>query len=278
MILRKILRKHPRNTNYNVDEHITENINRFRRSVSRHDIARYRRPVLWEDKIEIIIPCYNHALYLKSAFKSILQQTRHAPITVTFIDDASEDNSADVIRQIKNANKSSWIRIKAINNKSNLNQAGSLNKAISESDNELIVILNADDMLTPDCLELIVETYKSQPSISMLGGMSHWFEDEKKLPVHKIQQLKELKLKIYGPEDAKVFHHLNDINMSQSSCSFFKLAWKLVGGYFEKEHRVCSYDDRDFQMRVCSILPVGVYEDYKMEFYRTSSSTGRATI
>lgn len=260
------------------DERINENIRRFQALIPNDRIEKYKRPANWQSKIEIVVPCYNHAPYLQEAFEGILAQTRCKKISLTFVNDNSTDNSLEIMRQIKRNNPANWIKIRIINNKKNLNQAGSINKAVSTSSNALFVMLNADDILTPDCLELIVASYEKHTEIALLGGSSLWFEDSRKLPRFKPKPIKSLKLSKYGPDDAKNFTHLNSINMSQSSCSFFKTAWELVGGYFERDKRVCSFDDRDFQMRVCSVLPIGIYEDYPMEFYRTTSSTGRATI
>jgi glycosyltransferase involved in cell wall biosynthesis len=259
-----------------VDERINQNVRNFQKSIRGEDIKKYKRPNNWQTKIEVVIPCYNHAPYLEQAFEGILNQTRTKGITVTFINDKSTDSSFAVMTRIKNENSAKWINVRIIDNKKNLNQAGSINKAVSSSKNQLFVMLNADDVLTPDCLELIVRTYEKHTELALLGGSSLWFE-ENNIPKFKPKPIESLKLSKYGPEDAKSFTELNSINMSQSSCSFFKTAWELVGGYFERERRICSFDDRDFQMRICSVLPIGIYENYPMEFYRTSSSQGRGT-
>jgi glycosyltransferase involved in cell wall biosynthesis len=266
------------NANVDIDQRIAENIKQFTKTVPKQAVKAYSRPPEWVKKIEIVIPCYNHVQYLTAAFKSIAEQTRKEPITVTFVNDASSDNSLAVMENIKAGNRPNWIKVNVMDNPKNINQSASINKAISESSNQLFVILNSDDILTPDCLELIVSTYNKHSDIALLGGQSLWFEDETKLPKHTIKSIGQLRLKKYGPQDAINFTKLNDITLSQSSCSFFRSAWELVGGYFEKDSRVCSYDDRDFQMRVCSLLPIGVYNNYPMEFYRTVSSQGKATM
>ena len=45
------------------------------------------------------------------------------------------------------------------------------------SGNGLLVILNDDDLLMPDCLEKIVATFEANADIYMLGGSSLWFDD-----------------------------------------------------------------------------------------------------
>jgi GT2 family glycosyltransferase len=263
---------------YGTDKRIAANIARFRATMSAEIIELAKRPDGYAEQFEIVIPCYNHASYLTEAFDSVVQQTYKGPVTVAFVNDHSQDNSLQTMKVIAASRYPSGITVKIIDNPINLNQAGSINKAIKESCNELFMMLNADDMLTKDCVELTLATYELHPDIYMLGGSSLWFADSGSLPVHKPKSASELELAIYRPGDALKFTTPNSINMSQSSCSFLRVAWEVVGGYFERERRVCSWDDRDFQMRVCSVFPVGVHKDYPMEFYRTTSSTGRARI
>jgi GT2 family glycosyltransferase len=259
-----------------IDSKITYNLRRFREGIDKSKVINLRRPKNFTSKIEIIIPCYNHGAYLKSALNSLSLQTWLGKLTVTIINDKSTDNSLIVMKKLRQNNRSTNMDIRIIDNKTNLNQAGSINRAVNDSKNELFIILNADDMLTPDCIELIVETYKKHPDLWLLGGSSLWFVDEKELPVHRMKPINKLNLTVRFPKQARKYSQLSDLNMSQSSCSFFKGAWELVGGYLPREQRVCSFDDRDFQMRVNSLLPVGIYSEYPMEFYRTSSSQGKA--
>jgi glycosyltransferase involved in cell wall biosynthesis len=259
-----------------LDSKIQKNISNFIKTVDKYKIKKVKRPSSIKS-IEVLIPCYNHGKYLDEALKSIAWQGFKGKIFVTLIDDSSTDDTLNIMKNLKLL-YSQRMNIKIIHNSKNLLQTGSLNKAIEVSENELFVVLNADDLLTPDCLELISSTYEIHKDIYMLGGSSLWFESSDSLPKHKLISINNLKLTKYGPQDAIKFNKLNSINMSQSSCSFFKSAWEVVGGYLPKEERVCSFDDRDFQMRVCSVLPVGVYKTYPMEFYRTDSSLGRATI
>src|SRR5260221_1869731 len=62
-----------------IDQRIASNIKQFKRTVSRRAIKNYSRPIHWSEKIEIVVPCYNHGAYLKSAFRSIVAQTRKEP-------------------------------------------------------------------------------------------------------------------------------------------------------------------------------------------------------
>jgi GT2 family glycosyltransferase len=248
----------------------------FAATVSPAVVAATARPERFELAIEIVIPCFNHGEFLADAFGSIETQTwTEAPLAVTFVDDNSTDGSREVMRALEARADEARLRVRTLVNGHSLYQAGSLNRAIESSQSELFMILNADDMLTPDCLEVAVATYRRAGEIFMLGGSSLWFSDSRHLPPHVPVSAERLELRVTRPPDVRRYTSLNDLNMTQSSCSFFRAAWSAVGGYAQPSRRVCEYDDRDFQLRVASLFPVGVYDEYPLAYYRTSSSQGR---
>lgn len=255
-------------------ENIGKTLKNLQKTISVDGLS---RPDDFEDNIEIIIPCYNHSQYLEDAYRSIVSQTwNDRPITITFADDNSTDDTPKIVRDIqKKVNKSRLINY--IQNKQNMRQWASINNAINMSNNQLFVILNDDDLLVPDALDKIVSTYQKNKDIYMLGAHSLWFDDSNALPKHKIQNIDDIELTIHTPEMTHKYRELNDLNMTHSSSSFFKSAWSSVNGYTPKEQRIHSManEDRDFQMRVNAIAPVGVYYDYPLAYWRTDSSHGK---
>jgi glycosyltransferase involved in cell wall biosynthesis len=235
------------------------------------------RPTDWRDRIEIVIPAYNHAEHLPDAYGSVLEQTWTGRLTLTFVDDHSADRTPEVIREIQSAHPRDRFGVKVIRNRRTRRQWASINRAVAASRNELIVILNDDDMLMPDCLEKTVATYEAHPDIYMLGGSSLWFDDSARPPSRPVRPLAELELRRYEPTDAPRFRKLNDLNLTHSSSSFFRVAWRAVGGYYPKRKRIHprANEDRDFQMRVSALFPVGVYVDYPLAYWRTDSSHGQ---
>lgn len=257
------------------DRSIAENLRRFRATVDDDAVAAWRRPEGWQSSIEILIPCFNHGRYLADAWGSVLGQTWRPPLTVTFIDDASTDDSLAVMRRLA-SEPPDGVTTRVVANERNLNQAGALNAAIATSASALFMVLNADDLLVPWCLETVVGLYERHPQVAMVGGGAIVFEGDAPPEAPARPTARDLEPQLYEPADALAFTHLDSISMSQSSCSFFRGAWELVGGYEpDRRRRVCSHDDRDFQMRVCSVLPVAVIPSCPLELYRTSSSQGR---
>lgn len=227
----------------------------------------------------MVVPAHNHAEYLPDAYASLLEQTWTEQIALTFVDDRSSDRTPELLAEIERSHPRDRFALKVITNRRNRRQWASINRAVEASDNDLIVILNDDDMLLPDCLEKIVATYEAEPDIYMLGGSSLWIGgDGAARPEHRAEPLSALDLRRAGPADAPGYTELNDLNMTHSSSSFFKVAWRAVGGYYPKRKRIHprANEDRDFQMRVSALFPVGVYVDYPLAYWRTDSSHGQS--
>jgi len=251
---------------------LNANIKRFVKNNRNTQVS--KRPVDFEKKIEILMPCYNHADFLPQAVESIIAQTwKQHPITITCINDHSTDQTAQVIQRLVKKHQSRSVRFQVITNDSNLRQDGSLNKAIASSQNELFIIVNDDDALVPYALDLMIKTFQEHPEVFMLGGSSIWFEGS--LPKAPVKT--SPRFTIYSQRNALDFHELNDINMTQTSNAFFKQVWKAAGGYRKKSARLTPdiNEDRDFQMRVAALAPVGVYTDYPTAYWRTDSSHGK---
>lgn len=218
--------------------------------------------------VEVLIPCYNHGRYLEGALRSI-------PVgcAITVIDDASTDDTPAIIRELGSA-----FRFKSIRNENNLLQSGSLNRGVAESDNNLFIVLNADDCLLPFTVDTVVREFETSPTIRMVGGGAIQFaRDESRRLLEMLPKRLDYvpNLQIFNREAALGYRRLNDINMSMSGSAFLRSAWEGAGGFLDFKDRVCSYDDRDFQMRVSCLFDVGIMEE-PLCFYRVSSSLGRA--
>ena len=91
-------------------------------------------------KFSIIIPNYNSSKWLKTCLESILEQT-YTNYELIIVDDMSEDNSVDIIKQYDDE------RIKLIENKEKRFNGGSRNVGIDNATGDYILFLDCDDWL-----------------------------------------------------------------------------------------------------------------------------------
>ena len=106
--------------------------------------------------IDVIIPTYNRAGFLKSALSSVLNQS-FGYFQILVVDDCSEDNTEEVVRGFKD-DKIIYIR-----HSINKGEGGSRNTGLRNANARYIAFLDDDDEWLPNKLELQVKLLDSSP-------------------------------------------------------------------------------------------------------------------
>lgn len=224
--------------------------------------------------ISIIVPCYNHDAFLSMAIQSIINQTCF-PDEVLFVDDHSNDNTKTIITNFI-AEYQGKLKIIFIENKKNIGQCACINKAVERAESSLIMILNDDDYLFHDIVFMMKELF-TKNKVALIGAHSIHFNDDRFLEhenkfIENYSPFYKLVLTIQTPTDAIKYILPNELNMTHSGSTFLKGAWKQVNGYWPKSKRIILFSDRDFQLRINLLYPVGVSYNVPFSFWRTNSS------
>jgi len=103
--------------------------------------------------VSVIIPSYNRAEYITRAIRSGLNQT-HKNMEIIVIDDASTDNTEQIVKGIKDK------RLKYYKNKKNMGAPHCRNLGISLSKGDYINFLDDDDELFPIKVELQLKKFR----------------------------------------------------------------------------------------------------------------------
>ncbi|NQY97384.1 MAG: glycosyltransferase family 2 protein [Henriciella sp.] len=106
--------------------------------------------------LSVIIANYNYEKFVGAAIESVLAQKEDVQIIV--VDDASTDNSVDVIKQYAD-------RVETILLKENRGQGGGLNTGFEAATGTLVMFLDADDFLLPDGAATILANYRPEIAI-----------------------------------------------------------------------------------------------------------------
>lgn len=99
-------------------------------------------------KVSVVIPVYNVEAYVESALRSVLKQTLQ-DFEIICVNDASTDNSWNVVRGIAQSDP----RIRLYENAVNGGAAATRNTGMTKARGEYLYFLDADDMIVPDALE-----------------------------------------------------------------------------------------------------------------------------
>ena len=114
--------------------------------------------------ISVYITSYNKENYLEQAIESVLAQSLQSQ-DIVIVDDASSDNSRDIICAYKSRYPH---RINAIFNEQNLGISKTRNIALEQCKGDIVTFLDGDDMFYPNKLLSEYEVLSSQKHLSVV--------------------------------------------------------------------------------------------------------------
>ncbi len=104
------------------------------------------------NKVSIIMPCFNSEEYISEAIASVQNQT-YENWEIIIVDDFSSDGSCELVLDIQLKDD----RIILIRNETNKGSGFSRNKAIDIATGKYIAFLDSDDIWTPNKLEVQID-------------------------------------------------------------------------------------------------------------------------
>jgi glycosyltransferase involved in cell wall biosynthesis len=141
----------------------------------RHPSAYVRRARLRDKRprISVVVPSYNHSAFLSERLDSILQQS-YDNIEILVLDDASEDQSREIIDQYQRRHPD---MIRAIYNDVNSgNVFRQWRRGLESVSGELVWICESDDSCERNFLELLIP-YFADPSIMVAFGRVQFVDE-----------------------------------------------------------------------------------------------------
>lgn len=114
-------------------------------------------------RVSVIMPSYNKSKYIAQSIESVLNQT-YEDFELIIIDDASTDNSIDIIRSYDDP------RIRLLQNACNCGMVFSRNRGLEESEGTYIALLDADDISIKNRLEKEVFFLDNNKDIDVVFG------------------------------------------------------------------------------------------------------------
>lgn len=217
-------------------------------------------------RVSVIITCYNLADTLGRAVASVeAQEGTGADHEIIIVNDASPDNTEHVAATLAAANP----KIKVVNNVQNLYLAGALNAGVRASTGRYILPLDADNEISPHCLEVLGDAldnpnYRGDGSrIDIAYGAMGAVEPDGKRWISE-----------WPP---KVFNYIDQMshkNQITSTALYRRALWSRVGGY---RRRCRTAEDADFWCRATSFgaVPAQVTTAPTLVYYNRMDSMSR---
>lgn len=134
-------------------------------------------------KVSIIIVTYNGSQFIARCIDSLQQQTYPKKCySITIVDNASRDNTVDIVEKIlKNASNIALIKNKENNGFGAANNIG----IRSVHDVDYVVLLNQDTWVEEDWLEQLVNAMEKNSHAGCCGAAEHPYETTLSIPREK---------------------------------------------------------------------------------------------
>ena len=199
-------------------------------------------------KVSVIIPCYNQGQYVMETLASVLKQT-YQNIAVIIVNDGSDDqDTISILNQID-------LETVQVLHTTNQGLAAARNNGIEAAKGDLILPLDADDLIDPGYVEQAVASFKGNTALGIVYCRARLFgsvNTEWLLPPYSLPEM------------------LLD-NVIFCSAMFRQSDWEAVGGY--DSGMIYGWEDYDFWL---SLIERGreVYQIPEILFsYRVSSDS-----
>ena len=125
--------------------------------------------------VSIIIPVYNSAKHVSEAIHSALNQT-WKNIEIILVDDGSTDNSLSIIQSFAAEDVKVFYQ-------ANKGASAARNRGLKEAHGEFIQYLDADDLISPNKIELQIQMLEQKKDHICTCSTVHFFENEDPLAI-----------------------------------------------------------------------------------------------
>ena len=180
-------------------------------------------------KISLVTPCFNAARFIAETIESVLAQDVPG-LEYIILDGGSNDGTADIIRRYE-SKLAWWI------SEPDKGQTSAINRGLARATGDVLGFLNADDMLVPDALRAVLDTFARRPEVELAVGEVEWIDATgSRLGLHagEIENLSDV-LDIYRVWWGKR-------QWVQPEVFFRRSLWERIGAFDEKYHLAFDFD------------------------------------
>ncbi|MDW3137687.1 glycosyltransferase [Vibrio sp. 1288] len=125
--------------------------------------------------VSFVLIAYNQEEYIKEAIEGALSQT-YSPLEIILSDDCSRDRTFEIMREVAESYQGPH-KIILNRNDPNLGIGGHINRVMSLSSGEFIVIGAGDDISLPERVSINVKTWQEKPDTKLIYS-DCYFVDE----------------------------------------------------------------------------------------------------
>lgn len=207
----------------------------------------------------VLIANYNNGRYLSEAINSVIQQS-YPNWELIIVDDCSTDNSEEVYSSFQKES-----RIHVFRNLQNMKCGYTKRRCVELANSELCGFLDADDVLLPNALEIMVRAHFENPGKSVIT--SRHYNCDERLSIISESRFLEI------PEGLDYF--TNGDYQVEHFAAFRKSCYLKTEGISSNKPRAI---DQELYLKLEEVAPLMAINDltYKYRIYDGSISHGES--
>jgi Glycosyl transferase family 2 len=207
--------------------------------------------------VTVVVPCFNYGHYLPACVGSALNQPG-VDVEVIVVDDASTDGSGEVAEELARTNPS----IRVIRHLHNTGHLATYNDGLAHASGDYVVLLSADDLLTPGSLQRATALMEAHPGVGLVYGRALRFAEEVPPPA----RTNPTHWMIWSGHDWLAMRFKRAYNCILAPEAILRTAvQREIGGYrSELPHTA----DMEMWMRAAGIADVGYVSGADQAWYR----------
>jgi glycosyltransferase involved in cell wall biosynthesis len=223
------------------------------------------QPLVRRPSVTVVVPCYNYGRFLPFAISSVLSQA-DVDVEAIVIDDASTDGSQAVVTRLAESDE----RVRAILHDRNRGHIATYNEGLAQARGDYVVLLSADDALTPGALQRATALLDANPKVGLAYGFPVVFEQQ---PTPARQQVRSWTV-WSGPEWIA--------RCCRSGCNFINnpevvlrtSVQRAIGGY---DPALPHSGDLEMWLRAASVSDIGRVNGVDQAYYRIHEASLQRT-
>ena len=119
--------------------------------------------------VSVFVPCYGYGRFLEQCVQSVLTQS--VDVRVLILDDHSPDDTPEVAEKLMLDGRVEYVR-----HSRNMGHIATYNEGLEWAEGDYVVLLSADDLLTPGSLQRATHVLDSHASVGFTYGRAlEWY-------------------------------------------------------------------------------------------------------
>ena len=193
------------------------------------------RPDMDLPRLSVVLPNYNHARFLPVCFKALVAQSV-PPFEIIVIDDASTDNSMEVITSFARQHPA----IRVFQNERNQGVVFGMNRGVELAQGEYLHFASADDQVKPGLFEKSLRLLAAHPQAALCCTVSEWSYASSGLTWHMAAGMAD-QPSYFSPADMVRVGHKGKLAIVSHSAVMRKQAVCEVGGFLPELRWHCDW-------------------------------------